>query len=200
VSGCREPYDGPESARRLAQHQEWRVHARKEGLRSATLRLPRRDEHLRGLCSTSAQRSAILAFRRARLGASVWLPSTGMQRGITSLRLCVVPPVVPPMAAGSYHRRHTSTEQWSGAQRWNWARTALGSTPGVDVSRQEGGTAIGHTQASAAGRERAGSLLSFGPKQGHTGVQAYAPWCLCLASRGRYAAWCRVSLTMRLST
>jgi hypothetical protein len=116
-----------------------------------------------------------LAVRRPRRGASFCLPSTD-GRGVHFSQTCGVPPVVPPMAAGTIG--HTSTEQLSGAQRWNWVSTALGSPSGVDVSRQEGGTAVGLSQASAAGRERAASLLSCGPTQGHTGVQAYTPWCL----------------------
>ena len=85
LSSGREPNDGTGPARRLAQHQEWTCHARKEGLRSAILRLPRRDENAQGLCSPLAPSRAILVFRRTRLGACVWRPEAGMQRGVASL-------------------------------------------------------------------------------------------------------------------
>ena len=77
--------DGTGSARRSAHHQERTCHARKEGLRSAILRLPRRDENAQRLCSPLAPRRAILVCRRTRLGACDWRPDADVQRGVASL-------------------------------------------------------------------------------------------------------------------
>ncbi len=67
--------DGTGSARRSAHLQERTGHARKEGLRSAILRLPRRDENAQRLCSPLAPRRAIWGA-----GIHALVPVTGAHR------------------------------------------------------------------------------------------------------------------------
>ena len=75
--------DGTGSARRSAHHQERTCHARKEGLRSAILRLPRRDENAQRLCSPLGD----MGCRHTRLGACDWRSDADVQRGVALLTL-----------------------------------------------------------------------------------------------------------------
>ncbi len=72
--------DGTGSARRSAHHQERTCHARKEGRRSAILRLPRRDENAQRLCSPLAPRRAIWCA-----GVHALVPVTGAQTPMCSV-------------------------------------------------------------------------------------------------------------------